>query len=416
MRILFFSHYFWPEGNAPATRVYELTRRWARSGHDVTVVTGVPNVPSGVPYEGYRNLLLQEERVEGVRTIRVWTYLAPNKGTFRRTLNYLSYVPFSLWASAKAPFPDVVIATSPQFLCGWAGAFASRLRRRHFVLEVRDIWPDSILAVEALRCRAIIRCLEALEMRLYRRTDRIVTVGDGYAESLAGKGVPMEHVSILPNGVDLEKFSPRDDDAGFRRRYGLGDSFVCIYAGTIGMAAGLEAVIGAAVQVKAGGRKDIRFVLAGDGADLERMRAAVERSNLDNVVITGRLGKEEVIRALSACNACLVHLKRTELFRTVIPSKIYEAAAMARPIILGVEGKAAELVKGHEAGICIEPENPRQLAEAVIRLADEPELARNLGRNGRERLAAKFDYNRLADDYLQILSVVLRDRALASLS
>ena len=169
MRILFLSHYFAPEGNAPATRVHGLTRRWVRDGHDVTVVTCAPNVPSGVVYEGYRNRWRQREKTEGVDVVRVWTWMAPNAGTVRRILNYLSYMVTATLAGLRGPRPDVVIATSPQFFCGWAGVFVSRLRRRPLVLEVRDLWPESIVAVGAMRDSRIIRSLEWLERRLARQ-------------------------------------------------------------------------------------------------------------------------------------------------------------------------------------------------------------------------------------------------------
>jgi len=184
MNILFFTHYFPPEGNAPATRVYELCRRWVKAGHTVTVITGVPNVPNGVVYDGYRNRLRQEENVAGIRVIRVWTYLAPNKGKGRRIVNYLSYMFSAILCGMFVKRPDVIIATSPQFFCGWAGAVVSRLRRLPFILEVRDIWPESIEAVGAMSNRSLLRFLERLELRLYAAADHIVTVGEGYKQKL----------------------------------------------------------------------------------------------------------------------------------------------------------------------------------------------------------------------------------------
>jgi glycosyltransferase involved in cell wall biosynthesis len=399
MRILFLSHYFFPEGNAPATRVYELTRRWVQRGHQVTVVTGVPNVPDGVVYAGYRNRWLQRERIDGVDVIRVWTYLAANKGTLRRILNYVSYMKAATLAGWLVRRPDIVIATSPQFFCGFAGALVSRLRRLPFVLEVRDLWPESIVAVGAMRHPRLIRFLEWLEHQLYAAATRIVTVGEGYRVKLVERGVAPERIEIVPNGVDLEAFVPRQGDPAVRAEWDLGNRFVCAYVGTIGMGSGLEVVLRASRRLRALGRDDIRFLLVGDGAVREALEASARAEGLSHVVFTGRLPKSRMPEILAACDACLVHLTRTELFKTVLPSKIFEAAAMQRPIILGVAGFAAELVTQAQAGICIEPENDTELVEAVTKLADDPALGRQLGVSGCERIAKRYAYAELAERY-----------------
>ena len=403
MRILFLSHYFHPEGNAPGTRVYELTRRWAARGHQVVVITGVPNVPDGVAYEGYENRLYQQEQVDGVDVRRVWTYLAANRGTSRRILNYLS---FMLAASVAACFvkrPDVVIATSPQFFCGWAGVFASRLRRRPFVLEIRDLWPESIVSVGAMRNPRIIRLLEWLEKAMYATADRIVTVGPGYRDGLVERGVDEARISIIPNGVDRVFFSPREDDGRLREEWDLGDRFVCAYVGTIGLGSGLHVALRAARLLAERGRDDVRLLLVGDGAIRAELQAEAEAEGLRSVVFTGRLPKLRMPDVLAAADACLVHLSRTELFKTVLPSKIFEAAAMRRPIVLGVDGFAAELVGDAEAGLCIEPESEAELVQALTELAGDPALRDRLAANAFERIAGRYDYDALATGYLELL-------------
>lgn len=410
MRIVFFTHYFHPEGNAPATRVSSLTRRWVAAGHDVTVITGVPNVPDGVVYEGYRNRPFQRERREGVDVIRVWTYLAPNKGTARRILNYVSYMLTAALAGLFVRRPDVVIATSPQFFCGWAGVLVARTRRLPFVLEIRDLWPESIEAVGAMRNRRLLRVLEWLELRMYAAASRIVTVGEGYRGKLVGKGVAPSRIDVIPNGVDLEAFLAGADGAKVRERYGLGERFVCAYLGTIGMGCGLDVVLRAARELRDAGRDDVRFLLVGDGAVREELEAQARAEDLTGVVFTGRQPKASMPEFLAAADACLVHLTRTELFKTVLPSKIFEAAAMRKPIVLGVEGFAAELVGEAGAGICIEPENEGELLAAVERLAGDRALARRLGDAGGERIAARYSYDRLAAEYAERLEALLAAR------
>lgn len=407
MRILYLSHYFHPEGNAPATRVYELTRRWAAAGHDVTVVTCAPNVPNGVVYEGYANRCWQRQLVEGVEVIRVWSFLTANKGTRRRILNYLSYMLTATLACLFLRRPDVLIATSPQFFCGWAGVLASRLRGLCFVLEIRDLWPESISAVEAIRNRAVIRFLEFLELRMYAAAGHIVTVGDGYRERLEARGVDPVRISVIPNGVDLEAFAPeRPEGEGeaLRREFSLGERFVCAYVGTIGMGAGLEVVLRACRKLRAEGRDDLRFLLVGDGAQREELEARAREEGLEAVVFAGRQPKARMPAFLSAVDASLVHLKRTPLFTTVLPSKIFEAAAMRRAIVLGVEGFAARLVDEAGAGLCIEPENEEHLLQAMERLSTEPGLAKKLGDSGYRQIALRYAYDALAVSYLEVLA------------
>jgi hypothetical protein len=403
MRILFLTHYFHPEGNAPATRVYEMCRRFVKQGFEVTVVTGAPNVPNGVVYPGYRNRWRSREVVEGIDTIRVWTFLAPNKGRVRRILNYLSFCATATLAGLGGARPDLVIATSPQFFCGWAGVFVSRLRRVPFVLEVRDLWPESIAAVGAMRSSWLLRALGWLERAMYAAATRIVTVGRGYQQQLEARGVPAEKLSVIPNGVDRGMFDPEADGSSLRARFAPQGEFLCAYVGTIGMGCGLAVVLRAAERLRDAGRRDVVFLLVGDGAVREDLEREARALGLDRVVFTGRLPKAEMPKVLAASDACLVHLARRPLFLTVMPSKIFEAAAMAKPIVLGVEGFAAEIVGDAGAGICIEPENAEQLVEAVLRLAGDRGLARRLGAAARERIAAAYDYSELADRYADLI-------------
>ncbi len=408
MRILFLSHYFPPEVNAPAGRTYEHAVRWAKAGHEVTAVTCVPNCPDGVVYPGYRNRFRRQvEMCDGIRVVRVWTYVAPNAGTVRRILNYLSFMVSAVWAALRLPRPDVLVATSPQFFCGWAGVWVRRLRRVPFVLEIRDIWPESIETVGAIRLRPVLRFLEWLERRMYRAADHIVAVGESYRRKILEKVDIPDRISVITNGVDLDTFAIRSPDGELRRRWLGENKFVCAYVGTIGMAHGLEVVLDAADVLRRRGRDDAVFWLVGDGACRERLQAEVERRGLsDRVVFTGRRKKEEVPRVLASVDACLVHLRKTALFETVIPSKIFEMMAMAKPIIMGVNGDAREITARAGAAVEIEPESAESLADAVVRLADDAALRRQLAASARDYVAAHYDRNRLAAEFLTLLQAV----------
>jgi glycosyltransferase involved in cell wall biosynthesis len=241
---------------------------------------------------------------------------------------------------------------------------------------------------------------------MYAAATRIVTVGEGYRRKLAERGVAPERVEIVPNGVDLGLFRAGADGSRVRREYGLGDAFVCAYVGTIGMGCGLDVVLRAGKMLREMRRDDVRFLLVGDGAIRERLEREARAAGLANVVFTGRLDKARMPEVVAAADACLVHLAKRELFETVLPSKIFEAAAMARPIVLGVEGFAAELVGGAGAGLLVEPENEAELVGAVLRLADDPGLAARLGAAGRTEIAARHDYDHLAARYAELLGKI----------
>ncbi len=410
MHILFLSHYFVPENNAPAARVHAMAREWTKLGHRVTVLTGVPNVPAGVPFDGYRNGLCQVEWIDGIRTVRVWTYLAANRGRVRRGLNFLSYL-----AAAGAAGPllrpraDVVVATSPQFFAGWAGVPVARAHGAPFVLEIRDIWPDSITAVGALEEGRVIRALEKLERALYDAADHIVAVGDGYKQNMVAKGVPATKIDVVTNGLDVELFQPRDRDEALRARLGFSpETFVVTFAGTLGMAGGLEVVLGAARRLRDQGRGDVAFLLVGDGAERGRLEAAARAQGLSNVVFTGLVPRAELPLYLASSDACLVHFRKQELFTTILPSKLFEDAAMERPILLGFEGEARELLRAADCGIAFEPGNDAELAAAALRLAADRDECRRLGANGRRYMLEHFDRRLLAHDYLDILERVAR--------
>lgn len=370
LHILFLTHYFPPEVNAPASRTYDHAVRWVRAGHRVTVITCNPNCPTGVLFPGYRNRWRpQREIMDGIEVVRVWTFLAPNAGTVRRIVNYLSYLFSAVLAGLWQKRPDVIVATSPQFFCGWAGVILSWLRRRPFVLEIRDIWPESIETVGAIRFRPLLRFLQFLERRMYLAADQIVAVGEGYKGKVLEKVAIPERIAVIPNGVDLEKFRPQAADPELRARWHGQGKFVCAYVGTIGMAHGLEVVLEAAELLKRQGRDEVVFWLVGEGARKAELETQAKRRGLDDrVVFTGRLPKEEMPKVLASVDACLVHLRKTELFETVIPSKIFEMMAMGKPIIMGVRGEALKIVEEAGAGLAMEPENPASLLDCVERL------------------------------------------------
>lgn len=398
MHILFLSHYFPPEVNAPATRTYEHCRRWVEMGHEVTVISCVPHHPMGKAYPGYRNKLLHVEYKDGIKAIKVFTYITANEGFVKRTFNYVFYMIMAVIAGAFVSRPDVVISTSPQFFNGLAGYFVSRLRRRPWLLEIRDLWPESILAVGALKNKQLIKALEWLEKFAYRKADRIVAVTEAFRRHIVSSGADKNKVVVIRNGVDLSFF--RNDllpDEKYAEQLGVKGKFVAAYVGTHGMAHGLDTLLDAAALLHE--RDDIVFVMAGDGAERNRLSDLISKRSLSNVKLLGQLPKADMPRLWSITGASLVLLKKLDLFLTVIPSKIFESMAMRRPIILGVRGESQDIIEKAGCGICFEPENACELANAIIRLAEDQELCQKLGNQGLRCVMQEFDRRKLAECY-----------------
>lgn len=406
MHLLFLTHYFPPEVNAPASRTFENARRWVKAGQRVTVLTCAPSHPRGIVYAGYRNALWQWETLDGIRVLRVMTYLSANKGFLGRILNYLSYMVAATLLSTLVRGVDLVVSTSPQFFCGMAGLWVARLKGRPWVLEIRDLWPESIIAVGAIRSRRVIRLLEGLETFLYRQADHLVSVTHSFREHIMGRGVPGHRISVITNGADLEQFNPLPKENVEQLRLGLGlnGKFLASYIGTHGMAHGLDTVLEAARILQR--REDICFLLVGDGADRDALLRKKQAMGLDNVLMMPQQPKETMPSFLAASDACMVLLKRNELFKTVIPSKIFEAMAMERPVILGVEGESRSIIEAARCGVCIEPESAEQLAAAVLQMRHDPGLVQRLGSNGRRCAVERYSRDRLASDYLEVLQTV----------
>ncbi len=411
MKILFLSHYFPPEVNAPATRAYEHCKQWVKDGHEVTVVSCVPHHPMGKAYPGYRNKLVHVEFKDGIKAIKILTYITANEGFAKRTFNYVFYM---LMATLVAPFlskADVVISTSPQFFNGLAGYVVARLKRCPWVLEIRDLWPESIVAVGALQNPKIIAVLEWLESFAYRKADHIVSVTHAFKKHILERGGKEGAITVIRNGVDLGFFTEQAVDNAFADSIGVKGKFVVAYVGTHGMAHGLGNILDAADRLRE--RKDIIFLTAGDGAEHARLVEEKERRCLSNVVILGQLPKDKMPALWSITSVSLVLLKKLDLFLTVIPSKIFESMAMKKPIILGVCGESQAIIEQAGSGICIEPENVQALVEAVVALADSRERCVQMGELGRQCVEAEFDRTVLAKKFEAILlAVVNKERLL----
>lgn len=395
MKILFITDNFPPEVNAPATRTYEHCRAWITAGADVTVLTCAPNFPQGKVFDGYENRLYQREVMDGIKVIRVWSYMTRNEGFARRVLDYTSFA-FTAFLAGLPCKCDVIIATSPQFFTTFTGTALSWLKRKPWIFELRDLWPESIGAVGAVKNQRLMSFLERIEIALYRSSARIVAVTDAFKDNLVGRGIDPAKISVVTNGVDPRLIGPRPKDLELLAELGLNGKTVLGYIGTHGMAHGLDVVLKAMAMAA---DTSLHALFVGDGAEKRNLVEEAKRRGLMNVTFLDPVPKADVTRYLSLIDLALVPLRRSETFRAVIPSKIFEAAAMEKPIILGVEGQAQKLIERYGAGLCYTPDDPEALLNVLQKIQSDEALIARL-KDGCRRLTQDFDRRKLASNML----------------
>lgn len=402
MKILFLSDNFPPEVNAPATRTYEHCAEWVKSGAEVTVITCFPNFPQGEIYAGYKNKLKSIEYIDGIKVIRVWSYMAANKGFMKRTLDFLSY---AMMAAMYGLFEktDVIVATSPQFFTTWAGWFLSKLKRKPWIFELRDLWPESIATVGAMHQDSkLYTFLEKIELGLYKSADMVIPNTDAFKANLVSRGIDKKKVKVIPNGANLELYKSNYLKSSLKEDLGINEKFVFGYIGTHGLAHSLEFIIKAVSRNELVGS---HFLFIGDGAEKSNLVSMAQKLELTNVTFLDSVPKEQIPAYLSIIDAALVPLKKSETFKTVIPSKIFEAVAMGKPILLGVEGQALELVSKYEVGYGFEPENEQDFIDKALQLSMDVKNYPQLSRNALN-MAKAYDRKVLAAKMLNLISTV----------
>ncbi len=397
MKILFITDNFPPEVNAPATRTYEHALEWVKLGAKVTVITCAPNFPHGKVYAGYKNKLYQKENIDGIEVIRVWSYITANSGFAKRVLDYVSFAFSAFWAGLFQKC-NVIVATSPQFFTTWSASALSKCKRKPWIFELRDLWPESIKTVGAMKQGRVIDTLEKIELWLYRDAAKVIAVTDAFKTNLIRRGIDADKINVVTNGSNIELFCPRDKDADLLDMFELNGKFIVGYIGTHGMAHSLDFIVQSIAKIT---DESIHFLFIGDGAMKKSVVRLAGELNLTNVTFLAPVSKDEVPRYLSICDVSLAPLKKEDNFKTVIPSKIFEASAMRKPTLLGVEGQAQEIIEKYHAGLCFEPENEQDFLEKLETLRDES-VYRKL-QDGCSELAEDFDRKILAKRMLGII-------------
>ena len=398
MRFLILTQYFPPEVGAPQVRLQAMARELRAQGHDVRVVTAMPNYPRGEIYPAYRGRVVVHEDADGVQVTRTWIYPASGRGVVKRVASYLSFTLSALLGTLRGPGPDFIFVESPPLFLGLTAWLTGVLRGRPYIFNVSDLWPESAVSLGIVTNRTLIALAERLERFCYRHAFRVSAVTEGIRDAIAA--VPgSAPVIVFPNGVDVDTF--RHADGASIAGLQADGAAIFVFAGTHGYAQGLDIIVDAAGRLR--DRRDIRFVLVGDGPDKTRIQDLAR--DLPNIAFLDPVPLSSMPAIFSASRASIVPLRKLDLFKSARPSKILPSLSCETPVIYAGEGETVALIEANDCGIAVAPECGEQLAAAVVRLADDGALARRMGANGRALVTGSYSWSAIVRRWLQEIGV-----------
>lgn len=404
MHILVYSQSYAPENNAPATRLVEHAAEWVANGHKVTVITSLPVFVTGDYKNQYCNKVNQQEIIRGVNVIRVWTWRKQYYKYWGRIFKYLCYPIFALLATKQVERVDIIISTSPDLFCGLTGYIAKKIFAKPWVLEIRDLWPDSIRAVGAIKSEFLFSLLNRVEKKIYLSADSVVAVTQGVADHIEGIRKKRD-IILIPNAVNTKFFVRHDNFNKQNLNFNFNDKFIISYCGTIGLAQNLKTILFCAERLLT--EKDILFVLMGDGVECANLMSYTSEKKLHNVKFIKNSSKETVRDLYSVSDLALVCLAKDSIFDTAIPSKIFEAMAMECPIIFSGSGEAEKLIIKADCGIVAQAENVSAICDAILYFKSAPHEKVTKGQQGRNFIIEKYQRKNMAIRYLQLLGNVI---------
>jgi colanic acid biosynthesis glycosyl transferase WcaI len=411
MNILFIAQCYAPESVSAAVLITELATDLVRRGHQVTFVTGAPSYPAGRVFPGYRNRIFQVERLDGVRVIRTWSYISPQKSFWPRILHYGTFSLTALYGGLLAGKPDVIISYSPPLPLGISAWLLSRLTRVPWVLQLEDLYPDAAVAAGMLRSPRAIRFFARLERFLYRKADHISLICESFRANLLQKGVPAQKISLIPVWADPDVVRPLPKENHFRSQHQLNGNFVVLYAGNFGLTSCLEDIVSSADALK--DHPEITFVLVGDGVKKEELEKRARNLRLRNILFLPYQPREIFPEMLSAADIALVTLNsQSALFS--LPSKIFNHMASARPILAVApqDSEISSLVNQAGCGMVAPVGKPLQIAQTIQGLQQNPSRLDIMGYNGRRFLETRYARSQCVSQYEKMLRQVQRKKSL----
>jgi len=402
MKILFLTQYCPPEVGAPQNRIFEMAKHLKKFGHEVTILTAMPNYPKGEIFDGYKGKKLVKEELDGINVVRTSIYTSKEKTFVKRLRNYLSFTFSSVFTGAKnVGEQDVVIVESPPLFLGWSGYVIAKKKKAKFIFNVSDLWPESAVKLDMLHNKMLIKMSTRLEEFCYRKAAAVTGQTQGIVDNIVSRGFDKNKVHLITNGIDTDLFKPENRSVEFRQEWNIDDKFAICYAGIHGIAQGLEVIINAAEMLKE--HKDIQFVFVGEGPEKPKLMEMVKKKGLNNVKFVGLQPKKNMPKIVASMDAAIIPLKKLDLFKGALPSKMFETLSSETAIILSAEGEAEKLIKSAKAGITVEPENAKEVADAVLKLYENRELAKEMGQNGRKYVMEHYSRKNITKKLENIL-------------
>jgi len=409
MKILFLTQYCPPEVGAPQNRIFEFAKQLKKIGHEITILTAMPNYPRGEIFDGYKGRIVYKEELEEIKIIRTWIYATKKTSFVSRIINYLSFTVSSvLLGLHHIGKQDVIITESPPLFLGYSGYIISRLKKAKFVFNVSDLWPESAIKLGVLKSKTLISLSTWLEEFSYRKAHLVTGQTMGIVNNIVSRGFERGKVHLITNGVDSELFKKENRSEDIRKEFNISGKFAVCYAGIHGIAQGLETVIKAAYELK--DFSDITFVFIGEGPEKQKLISMSQELSLDNVHFFPMVPKIKMPGIIASMDAAIIPLKKLDLFKGALPSKMFEALSSELPIILSVEGEAEALIKKADGGICVEPENHIEIKEAVLKLYKDPELKQRLGQNGRSYVQENYSRYNITKRFEMLLNEMWRKK------
>lgn len=403
MKILFLTQYYPPEIGAPQNRLHELAVRLKANDIEVEVLTAMPNYPKMEIFEEYKNGKIKEEIIDGIQVYRSKIYVSKSKGIISRLLNYFSFVWTSYWRGKKLGEYDFLLVESPPLFLGYSAMALSRKLNAKLIFNVSDLWPESAEKLNIVNNKTLLKFAYNLEAKCYNRATFITGQTQGIVDNIKQR-FPSKKVYWLPNGVDVDFYNPASYlKNGFREKYNFKqDDILFFYGGILGHAQGLKTVLRAANLVK--DNKSIQIILQGSGPEKDDLVNLKVELKIDNIHFLPPVPKAEMPNILKEVDVALVPLRKLDLFQGAIPSKIFEALAMEKPLLLGVEGEAKKhFIDNANAGLFFEPENEVNLADKMIEFSNDINRILEMGSNGRKYVSEHFNRNKIAEDFIKEL-------------
>jgi len=403
MEILLIAENFHPETNAPAKRLFEHAKEWVKLGNKVTVLTGVPNVPKGRVFNGYKNKIYQSEKIDGIKIVRVWTFIAKNEKFVLRTLDFISFMFSSFFFGLFIKKHDKIIVSSPQFLPVISGFAIAKIKNIPFILEIRDLWPESIVALGAMKKNNyIIRILDAIAKYIYQKSELIIVVTKAFKDNLINMGINKEKITVIENGFNFDNnLIPNKSIEAIQQEYNISNkNFTVSYIGTVGMSHGIGVILKSAKLIK-----DVNFLIIGEGADKESLQKIAKDEKINNIVFIDNINWQEIVNINQIVSANLIHLRNLELFKTVIPSKIFESMALKKPILAGLIGESLDIIKQSKSGLVVKPEDENSLVEKILQMKNNKNLCDQLANNGFKLVQDRYNRKILAQKMIERIGI-----------